>query len=256
MIDVSEMSGPLGGSGGAGLQVKPHTALVFSSVSEGRLGAGAMQMVARHDIEVLDGRPSMGVGHLVNEDDVDDLLRQLRTDKAAGRSPFLPAELVGLSSGFAAWCVEGKQRPMWFRIGEKASSLAVVWPHLIVAVAQEKVCVCAVAAPVVRGEDVPVFHAPLMNIYADGRVCMPGGIRVPPGLDGREAAEKVVFDTAFSHVNHGQTIRVGRGTKRKIDTAALHAFWTRRVGSKGAPAERLLTPMKMTLSQWLAHIAR
>lgn len=257
MIDVSDVSGPLGGKAGGGVRVEMHTALIFSSVLPASIGySSRVPMVVRHGITMVDGRPVMDVGHLVHEDDVDDLLRLLRSDQATSRSPFLPADLVGLSSGFAAWCVEGRRRRMWFRFGGKSTALNVVWPHLVIAAAHDRVHVCAVAKPVVRGQDVRVFHAPLMNIYDTGRVCMPGSARVAPGLDGRDAAQQVVFDTAFSHVNHTRTLRGGRGKAREVDTFALHAYWKARARAATPPPVGDMVPMGRTLSQWLAEIAR
>lgn len=234
-----------------GVSVHPQSALVFTHV-ENRYGA-RRSVITRHDFEDGPSGPVLGAGRLVSADDVDALLVGLRSGRDSTRSPFIPADVVGLSASFAAWFVPSAVRPMWFRTDRKTFSVNARWPHLVIACAPGGVYVCAVRSPVTRGQDVAVYHAPLMNIYNDGGVCMPGGTTVVGGLDGRELAEQVVFATNFSHVNHPHTLRMD-GKKKDVDTAKHLAFWRARSTRKDAFPSDALVPMRMKLSRWLASV--
>ena len=94
--------------------------------------------------------------------------------------------------------------------------------------------------------DRPQCHAPLMNVDAGGAVCL-GTAEAPPdcALERRRAWEAAVCATAFSHVNHPDTLR----RDGPVGTEAHFAFWRGLDGARRFPSEALAS-RRQTLTAW------
>ncbi|TJY57249.1 hypothetical protein E4T66_17735 [Sinimarinibacterium sp. CAU 1509] len=226
-----------------------HCALVIGATQTEGV---SRPFVLRHAFDTIGGQKALGAGHLIDASAVTEMLQLLHHgDGGAHGSPFLAADVVALAGSFAAWVVPSAVRPMWITTQKGAKAYKVQWPHLVVATAPGRVWVAAVPHAIQRGDDVPVFHAPLMNVGTRGQVCLPAGLSVMGGIAGRAQAESALFDTKFSHVNHPHTLRLS-GKGKAISTTAHHGFWRRKARAQEGASASEMVAMNMRLSQWVS----
>jgi PRTRC genetic system protein B len=99
-----------------------------------------------------------------------------------------------------------------------------------------------------------LHHAPLGNIYANTSVCT-GTAALPDGVTMKDkiAWESVIFDTAFTHTNHQQTlVEPKRGHHTR--TGADADYWCNRKGRNKPFPDRLLCPLGANLGQWITRL--
>mgnify|MGYP002651399268 CR=1 FL=1 len=221
------------------------TALVFGEmVSRGR----RITVVTQHPVA-----PSgLGVGVLVSESSVRRLLERLGYDDAGDpENVLLEPDVLAVTPGLVSWLVPGSVRPMWYRLGSKDTHVTVCWPDLVFAVtARGTLAVAACSASACkRKRNVDLYHAPLMNIYSYGRVCLPSGVNLRASLSDRPAAEDAMFKTAFSHVNHTAVLPGNTATTN----ANVLRFW-RTQGERPVRVKQL-RPMGINLAQWLRGLS-
>lgn len=168
----------------------------------------------------------------------------------------LPSRLLAQTPSWLVWYVEPTVRAMWFRGESKAHKLTVPWPGMVFVARPGTMYVAAYSGRARPTEDTPLYHAPLANIYADGKVCL-GSAILPRGtaVEDIPGYETVIYDTLFTHPNHDRTLRLGR---RRTTGNAEHArFWRglARAKARTCPA-RHLSPMGRTLRLWLNALQR
>lgn len=205
--------------------------------------------VTRHSVSIARKGPVIGPGQPVAATDIGELAALLRGE-AAGVSALLPENVLGYSGAHRVWFVPPARRPMWVR-GDKPLRLDVPWPGLVLAVHEQQLFVAAYRGPGRPGAATPLYHAPLMNIYGDGRVCL-GQASIPNGCGEEDMRgwEAVVFETNFTHVNHERTLNLPAG-KKGITTPTHIRFWRSLAKTRGGfPAARL-GPMNLTLDAWV-----
>lgn len=231
--------------------IKPECAILFHRATGVTDSYGGNDfLVSMHDFIVTDENkePVIGAGRLLIKEDVESLFRSL-LKMQNNKVELLPNNVVSISEGHIAWTVPAKVRPMLFNIGSAGiKKLNVPWPRLlIVANRQGKVAVSAL-----KGRGRPsLYHAPLMNVGANGDVCT-GTASVPNecGIENMTAWESVIFDTAFSHVNNNSTLALDG--KKEVDTAAHYRFWLSlsKKMEEVFPNPRLV-PMRMSLERFI-----
>lgn len=206
------------------------------------------RFVTRHDIT----KGKMGVGSLLNNNDIENLLCALRDGRVATGRTITPSNVLFHSDDSAAWLIPGSVRPMYFRLPHERK-LNVPWPTLVVMTIRGTTWVAALKNAD-RDPDQPVFHAPLMNVYHDGRVCHPQGTAIPDGLQSISAAEDMLFKSAFSHANHQQPItpEARRSKQPHSDaTTELDRFYLSLKGKVSHPTRRWV-PTGLSLQKWLS----
>lgn len=194
--------------------------------------------------------PMLGPGRMLNETDAQALgLRLLGNQEHAGEG-FVPRELLYRSRRVTAWHVRGERRPMYFRTrGQKTERYEVRWPDLVFAVCDEQLWLAAtVVGTRMTGPRTRLYHAPLMNVDAHGLVCLGNATRgdAMAAETDRATWQAAIFETSFSHVNHGQTFAGG------ATTGEHQKRWREAERSGGRISARDMTPMGQTLEKWIA----
>lgn len=193
---------------------------------------------------------SVGPGRLMTSHDQEELLAILK-NACSTTTSFLPAEILSRSAHQVAWYVPAKRRRMWVRIGTQTRPYLVPWPTLLFCVRDGRLRLAAMSTNKRPLPTTPLFHAPLMNVYADTTLCN-GTAALPSGdaFENRGEFERIVFETNFTHVNHGDTLRI-RGA-REVSTGAHSKFWR---GLHDKRTERFpitaLSPLRTTVAEWL-----
>ncbi|ULQ48406.1 hypothetical protein JN531_016645 (plasmid) [Flagellatimonas centrodinii] len=232
-------------NGGESTPYSANRALVFGElISRGQ----RITVVTEHPVDA----EGLGVGVLLSESSVRQLLERLGYgDPGDTENLLLEPEILAMTPGLVSWLVPGAVRPMWFRLGSKDAHVTVCWPDLVFAVTARgtlAVAACSAAA-CKRTRNVNLYHAPLMNVYGDGRVCLPGGVELRASRAGRPSAEDAMFKTAFSHVNHTAVLP---GNKPTTNANVLR-FW--RAQGKRPVQVKQLRPMGVCLADWLRGLS-
>lgn len=211
--------------------------------------------VTKHSVSVERKGPVIGPGQPVATGDINELAGLLRGE-AAGATALLPENVLGFSGAHRVWFVPPSRRPMWVRGDRNAVRLDVPWPGLVLAVHEQQLFVASYRGSQRPGAATPLYHAPLMNIYGDGRVCL-GQASVPGGcgVEDMLAWEAVVFETNFTHVNHPQTLRLPVG-KKGVTTPMHIRFWRSLTKSRGGFPVAKLMSMDVTLDVWVQRILK
>jgi len=148
----------------------------------------------------------------------------------------------------ATWFVPAARRPFRLRLeGDALETLTAVWPSLVLHTDGDRLYLAALQGSERPTLDTALFHAPLWNIWDSTQVCV-GDARIPGGdpVDAIPGWNAIVFDTAFSHVNHPRTLAA-----RTTSTRELRAYWSRRTRAATPPPARELRPLRKNLRQWL-----
>lgn len=135
---------------------------------------------------------------------------------------------------------------MWFV--EAGTSVSVKWPHLVFIASEQNLRVFAVLGNKRPTPETKLYHAPLMNIFSDGRLCFGSAVRPDRiTVDSIPEWSAAIFDSRFSHVNHQRTIK-------GASTSAEHARWWRnRNGEDKTPkASDLVRIKNLTLADVLS----
>ncbi len=223
--------------------VQPLTALLLYQVEQRIIGT-------RHPLTATrQGQAVLGVGRPFTQRDVHDLLTLCAGQRPAATLQWLPSHLLAHGEDFLVWYRPGAIRPVWFAFNGQRFGFRVPWPSLVF-VAYRQTLSCAALAKSTRPEpDAALCHAPLMNIDAQGRVCL-GTAEVPTdhALERCAAWEAAVYATNFSHVSHAQTLQI-KG-EQTVNSEQHFQFWQALHGQKRFPAHAL-APMRRTLQGWL-----
>jgi len=151
--------------------------------------------------------------------------------------------------------VKGGVRPMWFASGGKPFKFDVPWPHLVVGACGPKLHVAALGGGRRPAPKTRLFHAPLMNVFHTGAVCV-GNADLPEscGLESMPGWESVLTDTCFSHVNHPSTLRTTG--KQGVDNKEHLDFWRGLGKGKAAAFPReSLAPLGCDLGRFIERVA-
>ena len=217
-------------------RVRPAVALVLHASPAHEV------LVTQHQIG---DAGTFGPGTLMDTDAVEELLA-LFAERPSPRR-LLPENVLMSRPSETLWYCPSKVCSMWFRQGDKVRRYQVPWPALLFHAAHGMLRIAALADDARPRADTPLYHAPLMNIYGDGQLCL-GNIKAPHcDLDGMAGWEQAVYDTHFTHVNHERAMQPPHHTN-----AGHLKLWRRLAREKAQrfPIE-VLVPMDCTLEGWL-----
>ena len=208
-------------------------------------------MLTSHTIVMTPTGAVLGDGVAFGTEDVAALINILAKRTASRDNILLPASVLVHGAARLVWMVRAKVRPMWFVLGRKSYRFAVPWPTLILDASESGLRVAALASTRRPGARSALFHAPLMNVYANSAVCLGNAVR--PGEHGSTAMkvwEQTVFESNFSHVNHEHTLAL---RAKQVNNDAHLKFWSGldRKAVTRFPISKLV-PMHMTLQRWLS----
>lgn len=222
---------------------------------------GESTLVSQHQI---DGQMTLAGGELVSPFELMRLTEQAVRSEEAKRgshpnhSPaLLPDNLLFQDANTLVWYEPARVRPMLFRLGSKRPArLMVPWPTLLFRVKKDSNSIEVLALKYKRRPTLTdqVFHAPLMNVYSDARMCQ--GTAILPAeksvLTLSQMAE-TVFDSYFTHSNCDVFLK---GFEKRDDEAAF-SFWKALSdrGSKRFPSALLVPVIKNSWSQASVTVA-
>jgi PRTRC genetic system protein B len=176
--------------------------------------------------------------------------RFLEVAKGSDRLLLLPADLLHHDEDSATWWLPAARRPMRHWAGSQRAELATLdvwWPSLVARATCTSFRLVALASSERPELATPVFHAPLPNVYASTELCR-GEAALPAEEPLRAIPEwnRILFETAFTHVNHPRTL-AGPNTP----TEKLQRFWRATARRSAPPRARDLHPLGMNLGAWL-----
>lgn len=238
------------------ISLKATHALVFhqgSASQQNRFEKTAL--ITRHPVLYTSSGPVIGAGSMLSLSD-QEILRDILNNNTDPESSLLPENVLVSTARRLAWYVPGAVRAMYISFNSRTKRLMVPWPTLVIRVDSGKLSVAALAASKRPEAKTRLYHAPIANTYDDGSVCT-GGADIPGGwrLAHVRAWEKVLYDTAFSHVNQPMTLNLGK--KDGVTDSVHFAFWRHLASKKETKVWKFpvkaLVPMKCTLGQWLSR---
>ncbi|MGH8159326.1 MAG: PRTRC system protein B [Rhodanobacter sp.] len=219
--------------------------LVHASDKDARSGI----VLTLHSL--LTGRdgPLLDAGRILTPDEARGLgERLLGRGVVADIAELIPVTVLRTGADVLTWYRPASVSIMHWRTARGMESIAALLPSLVFDVRRRVLRVAAFVGSERPNAATPLYHAPIGNVHADTVVCT-GSVSLPVDTAIRNAKDwsEVLLASSYSHVNHPHAIQ----SKGQVDTAALLAFWRKRKQSKTPPGERLLAPLRDSLSQWL-----
>ena len=207
----------------------PHTALVLYGVNN---DVGA---ITQHKIV----KGALGNGHLISPTAVHKQLLEATQSEHPNNLNLLPANVLKANQQSIMWYQKRQKRFMWFRINGKAThSVMVEWPPLLfeVNLSRKSFKIFALASNSRPHLNTRLYHAPLMNIGADGVLCQ-GTARIPKTVtvSNLSDCEACLYDSIFTHVNHLNTL-----AGKSVSNEDHVAFWVEKSETKSRVTVREL----------------
>lgn len=226
----------------------PHA---FLDAVSGHANKSMSLIATRHPVEITAHGPVIGPGNLLSEADKDEFMAILRDEAESRSEQFLDGRILVLSHRVMAWYAPPVKRKMHFsdRTGGNHQAVEVIWPGLVFKVRSGgEFSIAAFAGNRRPTPSTRLYHAPLQNIWAGTGVCI-GTATIPKSDEIKPSSipawESVIYDTNFSHINHDRVLAGG------ADNRKLVKFWKDKAKSgKGVQAKEM-TPLEITLDQWL-----
>ena len=235
----------------------PRQALLFFASKDGGGFGGETLVATSHPLTQSANSPSpvIGAGHLLSDSDTKEILESL-LDIIPTHTGFIPSDVLSMSSNHIAWTVKGSVRPMFFRLrgSTKTIKLNVPMPNLLFVAHADGLSVSAFKGSRRPTENTALFHAPLMNIYRDAKVCL-GSASMPEHLtlDTRKEMEDIIFNTNYSHINHDKTLSL----KKTISDKQHMAFWRKLHKDKATRfPNTALAPLGCSVEQLINKVVK
>lgn len=233
-------------------RLKMDRALIFHTLDN------RLRLLTVHKIQSKGQKatPVIGPGIPLAPEDEFHLLSMLLANHAGNEGALIfPERLLSRSDQRLLWWVPSAVRPMHLRAQKGLTTIKTRWPSLVFQVIGRSLHLAALAEDVRPSATTPLFHAPLMNVYANSAVCT-GDAKLPVNADisSMEGWESVIFDTAFTHGNWQGAIAdapAKRRRKSEPESQTVEQFWeTRDAKVSPFPIARL-NPMDKTLGDWM-----
>jgi len=246
-MEIDELSAP-----------KPEFALVFHSSSlpvNSEISMGNVRnthsFATKHDIISQEDNLMMGAGKPMTTEGFEEILKNILS-LGSLVNEVMPENIISMSNTQITWVEKAKERKMTFRLGGKTVTYLVPYPNLIMKASSTGKL--DIASYKTRGrvtEKTILYHAPLMNIYKTGNVCI-GNSSLPNNISIKDIPEwaDLIFNTAYSHVNQSKTLSIS-GSKEVGNKEHLK-FWRELSKSKVTKfPNSALVPMGMKVGEFL-----
>lgn len=200
-----------------------------------------------HEVHLNDRQaPVIGAGRPLDTKALKTLVREL-SPSLLDKTCILPGNVLSVGSTHIMWWSPPSRRAYFFDTRIETEGVSVgkrcgeaFAPGLIFLVRDSQLWVYAVKGNKRPDADTALFHAPLMNLYADGALCT-GSMAKPQStlVESITQWENAFWDSRFTHPNHPRPVSFKGG---------LHAFSNALLdGQFRKFPDRVLRPMKRTL---------
>jgi PRTRC genetic system protein B len=161
----------------------------------------------------------LGPGRVVSMRSIGDRFARITgSDKVR----LLPENVFISNQRLFAWVTPARYDAMWFSVNGRQWAHNVWWPNLLWIAERDthRLRVFAVGGSGRPTMETILYHAPVMNIGGSGLLCE-GSAQLPRQLDEEHISEieACVYESNFTHVNHGQTLKGIKGNRGHL------AFW-------------------------------
>jgi len=213
-------------------------AILLYGPKHGNLGYATVHEVALGP----DNSPVIKAGKALDRDALTSIVTDL-SGAARRRHGLLPPNVLAVGNDLVMWWLSPGVRTFYFdtttqdanNIGKRAGKAR--HPGLIFVAGRNKMWVFAVKGETRPESGTPLYHAPLMNVWDDGKVCT-GTMPIPDEalVSAIGKWEDSFFGSAFTHPNHPKAVKYKGG---------IHAFWRDMLdGKHGDFPETVLVPIK------------
>jgi len=222
------------------------------STMHGYSFSGSSLTLTVHDIKDTDKGAVMGVGRIMSEADKQELKDYLNGEHNI-RDCWIPENVMMLNSSQMVWYKPAHKRMMHFKVKGKSHAVELMWPSLIFQATPHGLRVAAYAGKGRPKLDQPLYHAPIWNIYSDGRLCTGSADTTSIiSVESMKIWETAIYDTIFTHSNHVNVI--AHHTKKQKFAPVSDARYLKFIKAKAKKGEAFkakdMVPMKRTLQQW------
>lgn len=172
--------------------------------------------------------------------------------EALANASILPHNVLLNTESTLMWHTPAKSQAMWFsKAGGKG--LNVQWPSLVWAIRNNGLQVFAKATNTRPTEKTRLYHAPLMNISQNGRLCQ-GGAQLPTEktIHTIGLIESTLLDSYFTHLNF--KISSNKSTCYTSDADHI-AFW-REKEATNSPVRAREMAFAMTMSDFIKKLTK
>lgn len=215
---------------------------------------GGMSFATIHPVTQNESNaPVIGAGRPMDEKALKRIASELLSTLRI-KSGILPSNVLSVGGSHIVWWSPPSRRTYFFNTRESEGSVNVgkrcgeaFTPGLVFVVRDGSMSLFAVKGTVRPDANTPLFHAPLMNIYVDGKLCS-GTMAKPQSTLGDSIGdwEKSFWEAAFSHPNHPKAVNYKGG---------IHAFSIDLLEGRFRKfPERFLRPMNITLQDVVDEI--
>lgn len=242
--------------------VRPSAALLFYT------RAGQLAMTTAHDISFKKGVALLEPGKPLSPEEearIVSMLMDREVEGAASRVRINPPNVLHSDAASTTWLCPSRVAPMVLRTHESDKTVFTRWPTMVMHARNRQLYVASLASDKWPGPDTEIFHAPMANVWANQMVCTGSAVLplgcAPSDIDGWLAA---FFESAFTHQNHGEAITIPAKGKSKVKAikrsgaaegyADPMKYWAGRDGKHDPFPESHLTPLKMTLGDWISQL--
>ncbi|MEH6454733.1 MAG: hypothetical protein V7749_00295 [Cocleimonas sp.] len=172
--------------------------------------SGSISCITRHSIK----NRKLGVGEIISVDDVAATFKDIQINNLKAQSnwfnAFTDEHIIVKSSELLVWHTPRQSRVLYLSKG----NVKVTLPPLLYVFrapnghSTASLSVFALAANKRPNLHSKLYHAPLMNIYQSGKLCL-GTMKLPKAINSDTIAlvEKEFFGSRFTHPNHEELTR-------------------------------------------------
>ncbi|MCT8869025.1 PRTRC system protein B [Shewanella bicestrii] len=207
---------------------------------------GSRTCITRHKIN----NGKLLLGDVISIDDlaeaVTDMQSRNESNSLNAFADYIEPHIIAQNSKILAWYTPRKEQTLFLT---KSSVLVTLPPLLYVykpAIGNgiASLSVFALASNKRPNTNTKLYHAPLMNIYQNGSVCL-GTMKIPQQMSGNiiDVVEKEFFGSKFTHPNHNQL------TRKPVN---IEEFYRQKEKS----GQRILTSELMPINSTVGQILR
>jgi PRTRC genetic system protein B len=240
--------------------VRPVTAMVFYE------RAGKLALTTAHEITKIKGVPHLQPGKALAPEDearIVSLLMNREDESASAHVRINPPNILHSDAASTTWLCPSRVAPMVLRSSVGETTVLARWPTFVMHARNRQLYVVALESDCWPSDDAEVFHSPTGNVWKSTQVCTGSAVLplscTPSDVSSWEASW---FDSAFTHQNHDRTITLrqvekvkGKGKPKRTESYPdPMVYWTGKDGDHSAFPVEHLTPLAMTLGQWIASL--